>query len=236
MLSQNFTDSECGAHWLHPFTCLVAGPTFSGKSVFVRRLISSDKIQPPPVEIYWCYGEAQPQVFSELEAEWAAEHPDRKIYFVNGFTDEVQRRLNENTSIPKLVIIDDLMQSAGSCKSVAQIFIQGSHHRNISVVYIIQNLFDRGSQSRTISLNCHYLVVFKNPRDRSQVMVLSRQMFPNNARVLSDAFFDATSRPFGYLCLNLKPTTNEGCRLQTNILDDEGPTIVYVPASGCAGI
>jgi hypothetical protein len=41
------------------------------------------------------------------------------------------------------------------------------HHRNISVMYIVQNLFHRGKHHRTIGLNAHYMVVFKNPRDVS---------------------------------------------------------------------
>lgn len=215
---------------------MCAGMTGCGKSQFARRLLLSDKIQPEPAEIYWCYGEAQSSLFQELAAEMQEEKPHQKLYFVEGFSDEVQQRIAQEPEISKLLILDDLMVTAGSCKNVAKMFVQGSHHKNCSVLYIVQNLFDKGSQARTISLNCHYIVVFKNPRDRSQIMSLSRQMFPGDAHVLTDAFSDATTRPYGYICLNLRATTNDCCRLQTNILPDESPTVVYVPTQRTCGL
>jgi len=45
----------------HPFTALVTGPTGSGKTSFVFKLIESADIMidPPPAEIVYCYGEYQ---------------------------------------------------------------------------------------------------------------------------------------------------------------------------------
>jgi UDP-N-acetyl-D-mannosaminuronic acid transferase (WecB/TagA/CpsF family) len=43
---------------------------------------------------------------------------------------------------------------------------------------IVQNLFHRGKHHRTISLNAHYMVLFKNQRDVSQIMALAHQMYP----------------------------------------------------------
>jgi len=48
--------------------------------------------------------------------------------------------------------------------------------RKSSVVYVVQNLFDRDKYHKTISLNVHYPVLFNNPRDKSQIEVLSRQL------------------------------------------------------------
>ena len=69
-------------------------------------------------------------------------------------------------NVPTLIVLDDLMDSAYSTK-VSQLFTKGSHHRNISLVLITQNLFHQGPSSRDISLNSKYIVVFKNPRDDS---------------------------------------------------------------------
>jgi len=62
----------------------------------------------------------------------------------------------------KLVIIDDLMRESSRRRS-----IKGSHHKNLSVILISQNLFhqERGRVQRDISLNANYITVFKNPRD-----------------------------------------------------------------------
>jgi hypothetical protein len=50
-----------------------------------------------------------------------------------------------------LIILDDLMDETD--QRVASMFTTKSHHRNISVMYIVQNLFHRGKHNRTISLN-----------------------------------------------------------------------------------
>jgi len=51
-----------------------------------------------------------------------------------------------------LVILDGLLTDAYS-KQVCKIFTRGSHHRNISVILIRQNLFHQGTFCRDISLN-----------------------------------------------------------------------------------
>ena len=42
---------------------------------------------------------------------------------------------------PVLLIIDDLMQETN--ESVVNLFTKGSHHRNVSVMYLAQNLFPK---------------------------------------------------------------------------------------------
>ena len=46
----------------------------------------------------------------------------------------------------------------------------------MSVIFLTQNLFHKNKHMRTISLNAHYLVLFKNPRDVEQFTTLARQM------------------------------------------------------------
>ena len=60
-------------------------------------------------------------------------------------------------------------------------------------VYIIQKLFQKGKYHRTISLNAHYMVLFKNPRDVSQIYSIAQQMFPRNATYMLQSFVAATS-------------------------------------------
>ena len=63
----------------------------------------------------------------------------------------------------ELNVFDDQMIDASKDKRIVKLFTRGSHHCNLSVIYIAQNLFHRGKGSRSISLNSHYLVLFKNP-------------------------------------------------------------------------
>ena len=41
----------------HPTTIMIAGPTFSGKTTFVRRMLHEDMIEPSPQMIVWIYKE-----------------------------------------------------------------------------------------------------------------------------------------------------------------------------------
>ena len=111
---------------------------------------------------------------------------------------------------------------------ISSLFTKGSHHRNISVIYIVQNLFDQHKLHRTISLNAHYLVVFKNPRDGSQITHLAKQMYPGKTHYMRHAFELATTRSHGYLLVDLKQTTPERLRLRSHIFPGEKHE-VYVP-------
>jgi hypothetical protein len=94
-----------------------------------------------------------------------------------------------------LVILDDLMDKTD--QKVVSLFTKKSHHTIISVMYIAQNLFHRGKHHRTISLNAHYMVVFNNPRDVSQIMALVHQMYPRRTQFFLEVSARATARPHG---------------------------------------
>jgi hypothetical protein len=106
-------------------------------------------------------------------------------------------------------------------KGVASLFTKKSHHRNISVMYIVQNLFHRGKYHRTISLNAHYMVLFKNPRDVSQIMALAHQMYPRRTQFFLEAFARATARSHGYMVIDMKQNTPVILRLRTFIFPGE---------------
>jgi len=116
---------------------------------------------------------------------------------------------------PTLLIIDDLMSETNQL--VANIFTIISHHRNVSVLYVTQNVFDKNKFARTISLNAHYLVLFKNPRDAIQFATLARKMYPHDWKFAVEAYGDATYVPYGYLLVDLKPEQDDRYRLRTNI-------------------
>ena len=113
---------------------------------------------------------------------------------------------------------------------VANLFTKGSHHRNVSVMFLTENLFYKNRRMRTISLNAHYMVLSKNPRDAGQFSVLARQMYPSGFKFAEEAYQDATERPFGYLFVDLKPQQDERYRLRTNIFPGEEQH-VYVKKS-----
>jgi len=123
---------------------------------------------------------------------------------------------------PCLVTIDDLLNDVYA-KEVCELFTKGSHHRNISVIQITQNLYHQGRYCREISLNAKFLDLFKNFRD-NQFMFLARQVYPENSTSPYKAYLDAIKRPHGYLLLDLSQDTNDRLRFQTNIFPTDPPT------------
>ena len=79
-------------------------------------------------------------------------------------------------------MIDDQLQEASNNNQIRNLFTKGSHHRNLSVIYLLQNVFHQGKINQTVSWNCKYLVLFNNPRDKMQIMTLAKQMSPRNTQ------------------------------------------------------
>ena len=97
------------------------------------------------------------------------------------------------------------------------------------MLQLVQNLFPKNKESRTISLNSQYMVVFKKTFDASQMSHLARQMYPGRVKFVQEVFKDTTSVPYGYLLVHLKQDTPEDMRLRTTIFPDDGVQYVYLP-------
>ncbi len=78
---------------------------------------------------------------------------------------------------------------------------------------------------RTISLNCHYIILLKNPRDKTQVLNLVRQIYPTNTKFMIQAYNNATEKAYGYIKIDLSPDTPEEFRIQTRITPEENYNI-----------
>jgi hypothetical protein len=200
----------------HPFTCILAGPTQSGKSSWTKKFINDLHIivHPKIEEVIYCLPGGQPFVNSFPKYVKIHEGvPD-----IENFTDCKKR----------LIVLDDLMSSAK--QNVVDLFTKGSHHFNISVIFIMQNLFSQKPGQRDISLNAHFIVLLKNPREKNQCNYLARQVYPENPRFIQEAFMDATNKEFGYLLFDLTQQTDDLYRFRTNIFSTDFPrNIIYVP-------
>lgn len=205
----------------HPFGAFVAGPSGSGKTEFVKRLLEGGEelICGVPDNIIWCYGMYQP-AYDDM----AMSLPH--IHFEEGLPSDLETRIDP--TVRNLVVIDDLMTELSNDKRLTNIFSKACHHKNLSCIFILQNVFHQGKELRNMSLNAHYMVLFKSPRDSSQITHLAKQMYPGNIKFMQEAFHDATSKPYGYLFCDLKPDTLNDFRLRTSIFPSE-LQYAYVP-------
>lgn len=203
-------------HFIHPFTAIIAGPSGCGKSNFVTNFLKNagQMCNVKFNQVLWCYDEMQP-LYNLNGIDYVQGIPDLSMF---------------DGGQPKLVIIDDLMRESDG--RIVDIFTKGSHHRNLSVFYITQNLFHQGKGQRDISLNTTYIVYFKNPRDKTQIRYLSRQVYPENSKFVEEAYKDATMSAHGYLMIDLKQSTDDICRFKTKVFPFDKFCTVYIPKKG----
>ena len=198
-----------------PFTALMVGPTGSGKTRTMFKLIENKNwvCTEPPAEIHYCYGAWQ-DAFDAMADE---------VVFHEGLID-VEREIASDGK-PRWLVIDDLMEEASGKSEINNLYTKYSHHKNISVLFLSQNLFH--GKNRTQSVNTHYMFLFKNPRDRQSISRLAQQAFPSSVGAVKDAYTDATKEPYSFLLIDMKQETPERCRLVGNYLSEDKPMVVY---------
>ena len=125
------------------------------------------------------------------------------IEFEKEWRDEIFDSLSPEQR--NMLVLDDQMGVASSNKSEADLFTRGFHHRNLTVIYLVQNVYNRNKSQRTISFNSHYSVGFRNWRDASQFRAMAYQRCPNDGKWLVDTFTDATYKQYGYFVLDQQP-------------------------------
>lgn len=205
----------------HPFSMVIAGPSNCGKTFFVKDIIQyADTIITAKVDnIVYIYSCWQPMYDQLLKI--------RPINFVVGIPDSLCDDALLPPNVNNLLIVDDVMAAASQHPEIQNVFTKYVHHRNLSCIYLVQNLFVQGKASRTISLNANYLTLFKTVRDKNQIMSLAKQMYPGASSYFMQAYNDATARAFGYLLIDFRQTTPDCFRLRTSILSDT--PVVYLP-------
>ena len=92
-----------------------------------------DSFERPPRQIQFCYGARQDgfELMKEHGVKFDEGVPDSELlpkWFPEG----------------GLLVLDDLMEEGGNDKRVLDLFTKHSHHQNITVIYLCQDMFPPG--------------------------------------------------------------------------------------------
>ena len=109
---------------------------------------------------------------------------------------QIEKFGNRNT----LIIFDDMLNTS-NMKQIAELYSVQIRHRNLNSIFLTQKLFINDDFFRQISQNSDYFVVFKNPRNSTDIRTLSSQMSGSNE--LLQIYEAATQAPYSYLFINL---------------------------------
>ena len=164
---------------------IIFGQTGAGKTCFILDVIRYKLIHPFPKNIYYMYKIRQP-FMDQIN----------NINFIEGLDFNAI-----DTNKPSMLVIDDLVLSTN--KAVAEMFILGSHHRQISIFFLTQNLFPNCNLFRLVSTNTHYFVIFQNQRNFQQIMTLARQIFVGrDIKRITEAYKRASNTLRGFIVLS----------------------------------
>ena len=207
-----------------PCSFLLCGPTKCGKTTFVLKFIDFAEclLSDPRCTQNILY-------FYKLRNDKFDEYKD-KITFIQGCP---KSKEIEELTLPfkntggSIVIIDDFGQDLG--KDIVDVFTVLSHHANIVVFLLLQNIFTKaGGYCRDVSLNSSHVIVFQNHRDKSQIQHLARQICPSNPKHIISAWqFLIDNYPYSYLWFDNEICTNSLCRIKSNFLPHEWPILLF---------
>lgn len=152
---------------------ICSGPTSCGKTFLVTKVLQENgtRIHSPPQRIVWLYRRWQP-LYDVIRR---TVHP--KVEFIQGIPIDLDKDSFLDPRMRNLIVLDDFMSVKDA--RINDLFTEGSHHRNLSIIAINQNLYF--NKEPTQRRNCHYLILFNNPIDKQQVLTLARQMYPGKA-------------------------------------------------------
>jgi hypothetical protein len=205
-----------------PSIITLVGATSSGKTTFVQKLLKNSlyMFTEDPKKVLYCYSCYQP-IYDKIQLN------NHLVSFYEGLPTEEDIRQFASTKDHKIVVLDDLMSKVTTSPVILDLFCQFSHHLNISVLFLTQNIFHSGKCSRSLNLNSHYYILFKNKRDVNQIKTLGRQLFPGRADILLESYLDATKKPYGYLLLDLHPRSSEKFMLRSGLFPEDSDMILY---------
>lgn len=170
--------------------------------------------------LFWFYGQENSFVRSLNDRTFGI--PTKAIHMLPDSFDDY---ISSNSS--PLIVLDDLMSSAGASAIVTDLFCNKVQHQNVSVILNLQNIFYHGKERTTLLRCSHYLVIFKNPMDNSVPLYLANRLMPLDRKLFLRLFERATTEPHSFLMIDGKQSTPDYARIRTDIFS-EGVQRVFI--------
>jgi uridine kinase len=207
----------------HPARILVFGPSFSGKTTFVKKLLQNQQnvFDLRFDRIIYCSGGSSA---STLDKNENVEYYD---YFDQTLNETLDKQYNN------CLIIDDNMHKAANDINISELFTKKSHHTNTTVIFIIQNLYPKSDYMTDIRRNATYIILMSNPSENKSIRLYSSQIDSEHPKFIADCFINATkNKPFSHLLLDMHQTQSSEVRVRSNILAEYGEkTVCYIKIS-----
>ena len=215
----------CSLKWNIPFSCIISGPSQSGKTEIIKNIIKSNEILfSEHFDVIFYFYKTYQETYNEILKN------KLKIFYLNSIVSSDKSLLNliENYKNQNILFVFDDLQSEIEENNTffTKIWTIYIHHFKISCIAILHNLFTKNL--RTISLNTHKVILTQNLRDTTQIRILSQQAFPRKKNLLSNIFNNISNNPYPYIILDFAPSSgNSYIRILTNIFTHEHPIVAF---------
>ena len=199
-----------------PFSMIVAGSSQSGKTEFCKNLLfrKENFFDANVTQVIWICAQKTKQ-HAEIERKLQDE-----IVFLYELPHSFEDLYATYRGKKLLFVIDDLMDEVCKNEQILQIFVRECHHRNVSLIVIMQDIFyGSGHIRKTFLRNCHYLALFRSPMDMTVVDIIARRVMPRRQKLFYKIFEHATKQPYGHLFISGHPKTTPEIKFRSGIFD-----------------
>ena len=217
-----------------PSNILVSGPSQTGKSNFLYRLIKNKHLlfTSVPKSVFYVYPSQHPLLDKMIEEKLV----DKVLKSLPENVESLEKLLTNHKADGSILVIDDALTQLRPY--LPQLFEVLSHRANCTIILVSQNNFVDSATFRRASNGCHYHVLMKHARNSMKVRNLLQQIDNCNVKFGMDAYKDAVKlkKPlggegppiYGYVVLDVYPFTNESTRIRSSIFPEEhDPVTVY---------
>lgn len=208
------------------FGLYLVGPPASGKTWFALSLIeNANTLLDNSLDyITWFFGErgAIEKVLTNPKIKCVEGLPENLEEYIQTKHPLTGRRLRG------LFVFDDLMNVIGRSEQISQMAANKCHHADVSWIVMLQNPFSAGKHRIDLARCAHYMVLYKNPLDKSIARYIGNKIMPQKQKTFMNIYEAATAKPNGYLFIDGKQDTPEIARLRTDLFNAKGQT-VFVP-------
>lgn len=172
---QKVTISNDDLKFKTPFTMCVSGASMSGKSEFLIQLLTyrQQMFDVEFEQVYYCQPESLIARHNPIYERIQQICPTAQL--VVGLPNISKLGLNLDTR-PKLVLIDDLMDSFLNCVEMVTLLSIQVHHFNITTIFTLQNFFAPSKFGKTLAKNVNYRCIFYNRLDITEIRTMASQI------------------------------------------------------------
>lgn len=209
----------------HPTQMILAGSTKAGKTTLITQILKhrEQMFDPNIRQIIWFY-----------TMESSIEKPRKELpgaQFIQG-EPTVEQLEGLDTSIPKVVVLDDLMgmtDKKSTFEDLKRLFTATSHHHNLSLVFIVQDMYVNKNMTR-LANQAENIIMMCNGGSTYQTPMIATKLFGAGVKPFIEWSISDVRRhsSHGYLLFSKGAGVPEAYRVRSKILPSDIKNTFYI--------